>query len=273
MSKCRGSSRSTSRPAGSRSQRGIAREVALPDGRERVELAPTPPIPSYVVAFAVGPFDAIAAGASTSGVPIRVLVPHGLRGADHALEDGHVAARVLDELEAWTQIAYPFGKLDLVAVPRTGNFWAAMENPGLVTFSARFLDHREGRYAFLEVVAHELAHQWFGDLVTPAWWNDVWLNEGFATWLGMKISLRVDPVHDDASMRADDRRDDLVFARGAVRSPSAASPARSSRTTRPAAGPRCCACSRRTSARRVSSARCGRISSRTPAATRRPRTS
>lgn len=200
----------------------VVREVPLPGGRKLVELAPTPPIPSYVVAFAVGPFDVTAAGSSRGGVPVRVLVPHGLRGGDHALADGQTAARVLDELAAWTGIPYAYGKLDLVAVPRTGNDWAAMENPGLVTFRSRFLDREEGRYHWLQVIAHELAHQWFGDLVTPAWWDDLWLNEGFATWMGGKLSAGLDPAWGAAAGRADDRLDNLGAGSAAVR-PSGAS--------------------------------------------------
>ena len=172
----------------------VERESPLPDGRKRVELAASEPMPSYLVAFAIGPFDITDAGTSRGGIPIRMLAPRGVTGADRALVDGRTAARVLDELAAWTAIPYPFGKLDCVAVPRTGNEWAAMENVGLVTFRAEFLDGRHGRYAWLEIIAHELAHQWFGDLVTPAWWDDIWLNEGFATWLGMKTAAVVESV-------------------------------------------------------------------------------
>ncbi len=195
----------------------VVRETPLPGGRKLVELAATPPIPSYVVAFAVGPFDVTAAGRSRGGVPVRMLVPHGLRGGDHALGDGQLAARILDQLAAWTGIPYAYGKLDLVAVPRTGDDWAAMENPGLVTFRARFLDREEGRYHWLQVIAHELAHQWFGDLVTPAWWDDLWLNEGFATWLGGKLSAELDPAWGAAAGRADDRLDNLGAGSAAVR--------------------------------------------------------
>jgi alanyl aminopeptidase len=174
----------------------IARETALPGDRKRVELAPTAPIASYVVAFAVGPFDVTDVGHATSGVPVRVLVPHGYAGGEHAAADGQTAVRVLDALEVWTGVPYAYGKLDLVAVPRTGEEWAAMENPGLVTFAARFLDpaYDTSGFSWLGVAAHELAHQWFGDLVTPQGWEDVWLNEGFAMWLGAKITAQLDPA-------------------------------------------------------------------------------
>ncbi|MBK9035001.1 MAG: ERAP1-like C-terminal domain-containing protein [Myxococcales bacterium] len=160
-----------------------------------LRFAPTPPLPSYLVAFAIGPFDVVEAGATSGGAPIRILAPAG-RGA----EAGFAAAatpKLVAALERWFGTPYPYAKLDSVAIPATVGF-GAMENPGLVTYVEDLLlmpadasPLRQRRYA--SVGAHELAHQWFGDLVTPVWWDDIWLNESFASWLPDKIVGEVFP--------------------------------------------------------------------------------
>jgi alanyl aminopeptidase len=153
-----------------------------PDGNVLHRFEPTPPLPSYLVAFAVGDFDIVEG--QKDPFPIRVVTTKG-RGplAGTALD---VAAALIAELGDYFGLRYPYAKLDLVAVP---DFEAgAMENPGLVTFrdSLLLLDPAHATTAVkrtqAEVIAHEFAHQWFGDLVTMRWWDDLWLNEGFATW-------------------------------------------------------------------------------------------
>ncbi|MBL8623407.1 MAG: ERAP1-like C-terminal domain-containing protein [Myxococcales bacterium] len=174
----------------------VQRSTPLDADRVRVEFAPTPPLPSYLIAFAVGRFEIVDAGATRGGAPIRIVTSPG-RGVDAAWIAQHAAA-VVAALEDWFGSPYPFAKLDLVTIPRTAGF-GAMENPGLVTFGETLLLLGEQatvrqRYDALGGAAHELAHQWFGDLVTMAWWDDLWLNEGFATWMEAKVLAALDPT-------------------------------------------------------------------------------
>jgi alanyl aminopeptidase len=166
-------------------------ETAEPNGMKRVEFAATKPLPSYLVAFAVGPFDVVDAGtAGRNHVPVRIVAPRGKgRQAKYAAE---VTAGIVDHLEEYFGVAYPYEKLDEVAIPLIYGF-GAMENAGLVTFGQTILladpatDSISRQRTYVSIAAHELAHQWFGDLVTTAWWDDIWLNEAFATWMSSRI--------------------------------------------------------------------------------------
>jgi alanyl aminopeptidase len=167
----------------------VVAEVETSDGMTEVRFAPTEPLPAEVVAFAVGPFDVIDGGTAGHGTPIRVIATKG-RG-DEGAYAAQAAAEVLPRLEAYTGIPYAFGKLDYVALPE-GAF-GAVENPGLITYRANVLlvkpseETPQKMRAIRSVEAHEIAHQWFGNLVTHASWEDVWLSEGFATWLSAKV--------------------------------------------------------------------------------------
>ncbi len=162
-----------------------------PAGMKRVEFAGTKPLPSEVVAIAVGPFDVVDAGeAGVNRVPVRILAPRG-RGRE-AAGARSATPEILARLEQYTAIPYPWDKLDHVAVLDMP--YGAVENPGLITYRDAILlskperDTGERQRGMRGTIAHELAHQWFGNLVTQAWWDDVWLSEGFATWLGGKVS-------------------------------------------------------------------------------------
>jgi peptidase M1-like protein/ERAP1-like protein len=175
----------------------IVRELPLDPGHKRVQFAATRPLPSYLIAFGVGPFDVVGAGKTRRGTPIRVLTMAG-RGGETAWAV-RTSPRILELLEEFFGSPYPYDKLDLLAIPVTVGF-GAMENAGLVTFTETLMlldpQHaaKEREYTWVTVAAHELAHQWFGDLVTTAWWNDIWLNEGFANWVERKISARFEPA-------------------------------------------------------------------------------
>jgi alanyl aminopeptidase len=163
--------------------------VEEPGGWTRTTFATTAPLPAEVVAFAVGPFDFLDAGQAGAGTAMRIITPRGLATQGQAAAQG--AAALLPKLEAYTGTPYAFGKLDHLALPE-GAF-GAVENPGLITYRIEGLlaapdkDTPAKRKAIRSLEAHEMAHQWFGDLVTQSDWRDVWLSEGFATWLSNKI--------------------------------------------------------------------------------------
>ena len=166
----------------------IEREENTIDGRRTIHFAPTPPLSTYLLALAIGPLEASPVR-DHGHVPIRVWhVP----GKGHLTDFGlEAASQALSRLESYFGLPYPYAKLDLVAVP---DFEAgAMENAGAVFFreTLLLLDPATASLAerkrTAEVIAHELAHMWYGDLVTMAWWDDLWLNEAFATWMAYRV--------------------------------------------------------------------------------------
>jgi cytosol alanyl aminopeptidase len=177
----------------------VASEAAQATTR-RVQFRATPPLPSYLIAFAVGPFEQrtteLAGNAiRAQALPISALALRG-RGDDTAFALAEEPA-LLAEQERYFGVAFPFPKLDLIAVPDFQS--GAMENAGAITFrdSALLVDDKitslAQRIGVTSVLAHETAHQWFGDLVTMRWWDDLWLNEGFATFLDTRTLRAVRP--------------------------------------------------------------------------------
>lgn len=178
----------------------LVEETRLDDGFKRLRFARSANLPSYLIAFAVGPWDIVewqdipANAVRKTPLALRGIAAKG-RGKDmrYALEH---TAQIVEELERYFGIAYPFDKLDILAAP---DFAAgAMENAGLITYRDSLMFANEGsptglRQAYWNVHAHELAHQWFGDLVTMPWWDDLWLNEAFATWMSTRTIRAIKP--------------------------------------------------------------------------------
>ena len=167
----------------------------LGDGHTRREFETSRPLPTYLLAFAVGPYDLVEYGMIPPNdvrdreVPLRAIAAKGQgKNLKYALD--HTPG-ILTALEQFFGTPYPYRKLDLIAVPTS--FGGAMENAGAITYDEYLLLMDESaaldqRRAYAAVHAHELGHMWFGDLVTPKWWNDIWLNESFATWIMYKAA-------------------------------------------------------------------------------------
>jgi aminopeptidase N len=170
----------------------IASEKKIAGGKE-VHFAATPPMSSYLNVFVAGELDLIESRVGPT--QIRVIATKGKAELGrYALE---VTAQILQYYNEYFGVPYPLPKLDQIALP--GGFGGAMENWGGITYfeSALLFDPKnssaETKQNIYEVLAHEMAHQWFGDLVTMAWWDNLWLNEGFASWMGSKCTAHFNP--------------------------------------------------------------------------------
>ncbi|MEO7493364.1 MAG: M1 family metallopeptidase [Massilia sp.] len=172
-----------------------ATSTALADGRKRVVFGRTPAMSTYVLFFALGDFERVTA--SGDGTEVGVITRRGgLPQAAFALD---ASKSVLREYNDYFGVRFPLPKLDNVAAPGRSQFFGAMENWGAIfTFEHTMLldpatsSQTERQGVFL-VAAHEIAHQWFGNLVTMRWWDDLWLNEGFASWMAARTTARLHP--------------------------------------------------------------------------------
>ena len=170
----------------------VKSEEKIANGKE-VRFAATPPMSSYLNVFVAGELESIE---SRSGpTELRVIATKGkAEMGRYALE---ATAQILQYYNDYFGVAYPLPKLDQIALP--GGFGGAMENWGGITYyeSKLLFDPKsssgETKQDIYEVLAHEMAHQWFGDLVTMAWWDNLWLNEGFASWMGSKCTAHFNP--------------------------------------------------------------------------------
>lgn len=163
-------------------------------GRVRITYSDTIKMSTYLVAVVVGPFESTEK-VDVDGVPLRIVAPKGKEHlTEFALECGEFCLRFLSE---YYGIPYPGDKVDMIAIPDFA--FGAMENLGAITYreTALLVDPTQASQAelvrILDVIAHELAHMWFGDLVTMGWWDGIWLNEAFATFMEMKATDAMRP--------------------------------------------------------------------------------
>jgi len=184
-------------PAGQMAVSNMPVEAAEPLAGERqhVRFAASPRMSSYLLYFSAGDFERVHR--DVHGVDVGVVVKRGdLPRAAYALE---AAAQILPWYDEFFGVPYPLPKLDLVAAPGGSGVFGAMENWGAILFFERWslvdpaTSTQADRRNVYATIAHEMAHQWFGDLVTMAWWDDIWLNEGFASWMQTKAMERFHP--------------------------------------------------------------------------------
>ncbi|MHB8812249.1 MAG: M1 family metallopeptidase [Steroidobacteraceae bacterium] len=178
----------------------LASEKKAAAGWKTLTFVPTKPLPTYLYAWAVGPWDIVqgptipATRWRSKPVPVRGIAAHG--NGPKMQRALAMVPGIIEAEEKYYGFGYPFGKIDLAALP---DFSAgAMENAGLVTYRdwLLLLDPNSTPQAVrttFNVEAHELAHQWTGDTVTLQWWNDIWLNEAFATWMQQKVAEQLHP--------------------------------------------------------------------------------
>ena len=168
---------------------------ALPSGLKRVHFRETPPMSSYLLFFGLGDFERVTRQVGETEIGVVVKRGETARAA-YALD---AAANLLAYYNDYFGVPYPLPKMDMIAGPGSSQFFGAMENWGALFYFERAilidpdLSTQSDKERVYTVVAHEMAHQWFGDLVTMEWWDDLWLNEGFASWMETKATSHFHP--------------------------------------------------------------------------------
>jgi aminopeptidase N len=186
----------------------VAESEALPGNLQHVHFAPTPRMSSYLLFFGAGDFE--RSHRSVDGVDLGVVVKRGdLAQANFVLDS---AADILHYYNDYFGTPFPLPKLDLIAGPGSSVTFGAMENWGAIfswesemLVDPRIASEGDRQRAYI-VAAHEMAHQWFGDLVTMQWWDDLWLNEGFASWMENKVTDQFHPEWHIWLQQLDDRQ-------------------------------------------------------------------
>jgi aminopeptidase N len=193
-----------------------AKTEPLAGGLQKVTFAETPKMSSYLLFMAIGDLERISK--NVDGIDLGVVVRRGAgEQGRYALDS---AEKILRYYNDYFGVKYPLPKMDLLGVPGGAVQFAAMENWGAILYFEKYLlldpkvsTEADRQYVF-SVVAHEMAHQWFGDLVTMSWWDDLWLNEGFAEWMATKTTGVLNPTWSnetgylgtrDAAVRLDSR--------------------------------------------------------------------
>ncbi|WP_026941441.1 M1 family metallopeptidase [Hellea balneolensis] len=173
------------------------------EGWIKHQFAKTRPLPTYLIAFGAGPYDVNDFGdIPPNSIRKTPLAQRGFtaKGQGDEISYGLAGTEpILTALEEYFGTPYPYEKLDIIAAPEYA--FGAMENPGAIVYREYLMLLNEDsplsqKRAYNRVHSHELAHQWFGNLVTPVWWEDIWLNEAFATWMGNKA---IDIAYPDAN--------------------------------------------------------------------------
>jgi aminopeptidase N len=173
----------------------VASEDMIAGGKKRVTFQTSPKMSTYLLFFGLGEFDRIAKKAGNTEVGVIMGKGNAAKG-QYALD---ASAKIVDYYDDYFGVPFPLPKLDNVAGPGQSQFFSAMENWGAIfTFERVLLNDPKitsarARQRIFAVDAHEIAHQWFGNLVTMQWWDDLWLNEGFASWMESKTTAHFNP--------------------------------------------------------------------------------